>query len=873
MEGQLTGGTAALGGRVRRAAEVVTLTMACLAPWAFGSVEAWAQLGLSLGVLALAMLGVVAAWLGNPRPRPGLAGGALAGLALLAVAQATPMPEGWLATVAPGTSVWRAGLIPKSPERVVGDDGPVVSLPSPTISQDPEASRHAAVRLAGAWVLLWTGAGLGGFGALRRFGLATAVNAAAMGLFALLQALTWNGRIYGLRASPQVDGWMTGGPFVCHSHLAAYLNLGLGFALGGLLTTRAGRPGRAARVGWSYLSALILVGLIGSHSRGGVLAATLAGLILAALSRPSRVWQVAWSLVVVGVAALILVVMGDTSPYRRMATVLDPDDRGYTFRIELWRSALGAWRDHPVLGCGLGTFAESAAPYFRRDHGMRFARAENETVDLLVEGGLMGLGLAAAGLIGIVRSSRRAWTAASSARDRGMVAGGAFGLLAILLHSVSDFALHVPGVATSAVLLVGHLAGSGGVGGDRRNRSRAWCLAEALTILSLATGFVVHDGRRALAEASLADSGLPLPGGTPKEEGRVEILVETQDPERLEQALASALRYRPDWAEGHLRRGLALLERYREQAARWVREGADPTEVLERAEAEALADPLWLHAVAHSASPEELEAVGGFLGQEPVVASLLPALRCFLEARRCAPGLARAHAGLASLDFLLADAEPGASYAARALRLAGGDATTAGQIARVGVQLGDLDLAAKGWRLALRARPDDWRPVADAAAVAFDPESLVTKVLPDDDARLALKFAESPGSESERPGARELFLRKALDCLASDASLSEAERKRTEAVALAGLGRRDEARAAMTAALAAAPSRDDWRGELVDWLIAWGKPAEARREALVGLHLAANSSVARATLLRAAEALANAAPVGADERPSSDATP
>lgn len=857
----MTVGKTVPGGFAARATEAVTLTMACLAPWAFGSVEAWAQLGLSLGVLVLAALGVVSAWSGKPSPRPGLAGTALAGLAILAVLQATTIPEGLLRVVAPRAAVWRAGLIPEAPERVLGDKGPIVPLPAPTISQDPESSWQVAARLAGAWVLLRAGASLGGFMALRRFGLMTAVNAAVMGLFGLLQALTWNGKIYGLRASPQLDGWMTGGPFVSHGHLAAYLNLGLGFALGGLLTSARSSTGRAARVGWSYLSALILVGLIGSHSRGGVLAASLAAVALGLALRPSRLRQAVWPMVVVGLVALILAVLGDSSPFRRLTTILDLGDEGYQFRLEIWRSSLGAWREHPILGCGLGTFAESAAPYFRRDYGMRFARAENEVIDLLVEGGLVGLGLAMAGLLGLAGSARRAWRLAPSAPARGLVAGGVFGLLAISFHSASDFAPHVPGVAMSVVLLAGHLAGAAGVATGHRERTRPRSLAESLAVLALGVVLVGHDGPRALAEATLADSGLNLPGGTPKGERQVEHPVEPSDPERLQQALAAALRHRPDWAEGHLRRGFALLECYRRQAAQWIREDSDgETAAPAPNEAEALSDPLWLHGVAHEVSPEELASVGGLLGQGPVVASLVPAARCFLEARRCAPGLPKAQAGLATLDFLLEGADPGALYADRALRQAGGDAETAGRVARVGAQLGEMDLAARGWRLALIARPDDWRHVAEVTALVFDPATIAARVLPDDDARIAWNFAESLGPGPDGAVNREVFLRRALQCLAKDQSLSVAERSRTEGVALAGLGRREKARDAMAAALAEAPSRDDWRGELVDWLIAWGEPAEARREALIGLHLAGNPAAALATLQRAEEALANAAP-------------
>src|SRR5947207_13616796 len=84
--------------------EVILLAMACLAPWAFGSVEAWAELGLYLGVAALGVLGALAGRGSASRRHvlctPGLA---LAGLALLAWAQASTLPPGVLRRLDPAT--------------------------------------------------------------------------------------------------------------------------------------------------------------------------------------------------------------------------------------------------------------------------------------------------------------------------------------------------------------------------------------------------------------------------------------------------------------------------------------------------------------------------------------------------------------------------------------------------------------------------------------------------------------------------------------------------------------------------------------------------------------------------------------------------
>src|SRR5215218_10860156 len=99
---------------VNRITEFVLLAMACLAPWAFGSVEAWAELGLYLGVAALGVLGALAdrgsALRGHLLCTPGLA---LAGLALLGWAQAATVPQAVMRAGDPVTAREYRFLLPE----------------------------------------------------------------------------------------------------------------------------------------------------------------------------------------------------------------------------------------------------------------------------------------------------------------------------------------------------------------------------------------------------------------------------------------------------------------------------------------------------------------------------------------------------------------------------------------------------------------------------------------------------------------------------------------------------------------------------------------------------------------------------------------
>ena len=64
----------------------------------------------------------------------------------------------------------------------------------------------------------------------------------------------------------------------------------------------------------------------------------------------------------------------------------------------------------------------------------------------------------------------------------------------------------------------------------------------------------------------------------------------------------------------------------------------------------------------------------------------------------------------------------------------------------------------------------------------------------------------------------------------------------------------------MEEALRIEPARNDWRQQFILWLIEWGDPAEARRQALVGLHREPGNWRFNQGLEAAAEALAQGNP-------------
>ncbi len=831
--------------------------MACLSPWAFGSVEAWAQFGLDIGVVLVALLWAVGGRsVDRRRGLCCLPSVALGALVLLALLQAAPLPEGLLRVLSPASAQLRTSLVPRVGEIVGGDPGPAVPLPAATLSQDPEATIHAAAWLAAAWIVLQSVLNLSPSRAmLRRFSLALAINAAALGLYSLVQALTWNGKIYGWRASP----YSSAGPFVSHNHLAAYLNLGLGLTLGFLLAPGENQRGRKL---WSaYAAALIVAGIVVSLSRSGFIAMTASGLGLFLWRRPrgARLWISLGTLAVL--IPLFLVVMSGVIPFQgRLATLLTSSSYGE--RTQIWRDAIRAWPGAPIWGTGLGSFAAAAAPYFRHATGVTYTHAENEYIEWLVEAGVIGLGLAMAFVSGVVGLGRRAWQS-SSGPERALILGAAFSGLTLLIQSGADFAPHIPAVGVTAIILAALIARRGlAVATATRSRpepspwSVPWPLGE-LAMVGTALIVVYHGSSMARAESAFLSAGVALRDNGPLV--RIQDRLKTSndspdvkaDPElgRVRTALEQALRSRPNWAEGHLRLGLVFLHDYERCAARAISAHLD-----DPASRSLLSSPLWLHQVIHSAPDESRESIRELLAHEPIRDHLVPAARSFLEARRCCPVLALPHAELATLDYLLIGGAPGAVYVERALRLAGSNGTMIALTTQLAAQLAAPDLAAQGLRKALQTQALEWTEVADLAGGVLTPAQVLHDVVPD--SRTALAFCDRLYAAPDLQETRRAFLEATLRRVPENRALADAERLELEAQLWERLADRARAQERMEAALALEPRQVSWRNDLVSWLIAWGRPREAHDQALVGFQYAPEHPEMHAALDRAAEAMA-----------------
>jgi len=227
------------------------------------------------------------------------------------------------------------------------------------------------------------------------------------------------------------------------------------------------------------------------------------------------------------------------------------------FRLRVWRDTLRLAASSPLFGLGLGTFADALPPFKSGDADLRVEHAENDYLEMLGEGGVVGLALALTAVLLAARSAVRGLRGRPAGRERGLVLGAAAGATCLLVHGLFDFNLHITSNAILFALLSAWVlsAAPGHGPADSSDRSPRF----SRTLMS---GLVVALG-----------STLFGPLGSPPA-SRLEALREARvnpTPLRLaaaETTLIASLRRRPADAEGWLLLGWVRVARgHREEGA------------------------------------------------------------------------------------------------------------------------------------------------------------------------------------------------------------------------------------------------------------------------------------------------------------------
>jgi hypothetical protein len=124
-------------------------------------------------------------------------------------------------------------------------------------------------------------------------------------------------------------------------------------------------------------------------------------------------------------------------------------------RAESWRDSFLIWRAYPVVGAGPEGFRMVHPQYRRTTRSSIRTHAENEYVQLLTDGGTVGLILAVGAVLSLWPHLRLRRPPGSPVESIVMATAVAGGLIAALAHAAFEFAPRVPLVSVTLATLLG----------------------------------------------------------------------------------------------------------------------------------------------------------------------------------------------------------------------------------------------------------------------------------------------------------------------------------------------------------------------------------------------------------------------------------
>lgn len=417
-------------------------------PASFGAVEAWSELivivlaaALSLCLVARLVFdrefALARTWLYVP----------LGAFVVLIALQAAPLPTHIVASLAPWNVATKAELL--------GDLSGAVDVS--VLSFYPNATaEQLRLALVGVVVFVTVASVFRSVQLIKTILLIVFAIGCAEALLALAQIATRTGDIYW--RIPTGHSLVTSGSFINYSNFSQFMNLSIsaGIALVLIRMQEHRRENSAStswtlnarahwdQHGWLFFGIILsAVAVFASLSKNGAISLVVAAAVLAvALSWRGNFSGRGWTLAVLPFGVLaVLLVFGFDFIYGRFATLHQADI--YEYRWEMTAATLRAWQHAPIWGTGLGThevvfpmFDTSVTPVVAAD-------ADNDYAQLLEETGIVGAAFLGAFMLGvvalIVKVARRGHTDVAPA-----VYGIAFGLVAVTIHSATDFGQRLP---------------------------------------------------------------------------------------------------------------------------------------------------------------------------------------------------------------------------------------------------------------------------------------------------------------------------------------------------------------------------------------------------------------------------------------------
>jgi O-antigen ligase/tetratricopeptide (TPR) repeat protein len=284
------------------------------------------------------------------------------------------------------------------------------------------------------------------------------VFASALAFFGLLQQLLWNNKLYWVREL--TAGGKPFGPYVNRNHYAGLIDMLLPLVVSLFIYYRPRHLSTSLRertvevFSSSRTNLHVLLGLSGvllatsvflSLSKGGIISLCLSLVFMAGMIKNIDRQARGWVFVVLTLMFVFYSIgwFGLDRIFERFAALRDTQGSISEVRVGIWRDSLGILKDFPLTGTGPGSYLRIYQKYRSVTAGGIVDHAHNDYLEGFAEGGALSVALFgwffAAALYKAYNGFRRR-------RDRYSIflfIGAVSGLVSMLVHSLTDFNLHI----------------------------------------------------------------------------------------------------------------------------------------------------------------------------------------------------------------------------------------------------------------------------------------------------------------------------------------------------------------------------------------------------------------------------------------------
>jgi len=207
------------------------------------------------------------------------------------------------------------------------------------------------------------------------------------------------------------------------------------------------------QTGWFYLllSITVFSSILLTHSRGGFISVTIACAILFSIfisnAKNNKAPIMISSITAFLCCIFFISISGEDTSQRLRSTSIENS------RMNVYSATINGIADSPILGKGFGTYAESFPKYRDSETNLFFAKAHNTYLETAFE-----LGIPALILILLLLGSLLAICIMAIKKERRNIIYPAIGIASTVLiavHSLVDFSVQIPAIASLYSMLLG----------------------------------------------------------------------------------------------------------------------------------------------------------------------------------------------------------------------------------------------------------------------------------------------------------------------------------------------------------------------------------------------------------------------------------